>query len=386
MADGVDGGRAGRRAGRRPAPGRGRPRNGEVVPRSAWDDDRAGRRATRSRCWHRWREADRWTTTWSSPDEKFASRLLLGTGGVPSLEVLERAIVASGTELVTVALRRVEASTTGSAARRAGPVRGAAAAQHGRLLHRPGGGAHRAAGPGGVRHQLGQARGDRRRGHAAARPGRAARRGRARWWPTASPSCRTRTTTRSSPGAWPTSGCAAVMPLGSPIGSGLGIRNPHNIALIREAVDGAGGPGRRASAPRRTRRWRWSWAATRCCWPPAVTRARDPERMADGHAVRGRGRPAGQPGRADPAPLARRGVHPDARTARPVTLPRLLVLTDRTQCALAGSTAGRRDRGGGRDRARRAGGGAAGEGPAAGRAGRARRRAAGLARPGRRAA
>ena len=27
-------------------------------------------------------------------------------------------------------------------------------------------------------------------------------------------------------------GCAAVMPLGAPIGSGLGIRNPHNIAMI----------------------------------------------------------------------------------------------------------------------------------------------------------
>ena len=32
-------------------------------------------------------------------------------------------------------------------------------------------------------------------------------------------------------------GCVAVMPLGSPIGSGMGIRNPYNIALIREAVD-----------------------------------------------------------------------------------------------------------------------------------------------------
>jgi thiazole synthase len=31
-------------------------------------------------------------------------------------------------------------------------------------------------------------------------------------------------------------GCAAVMPLGSPIGSGLGIRNPHNIALMIESV------------------------------------------------------------------------------------------------------------------------------------------------------
>jgi thiazole synthase len=27
------------------------------------------------------------------------------------------------------------------------------------------------------------------------------------------------------------------MPLGSPIGSGLGLRNPHSIALLREAVD-----------------------------------------------------------------------------------------------------------------------------------------------------
>ena len=31
-------------------------------------------------------------------------------------------------------------------------------------------------------------------------------------------------------------GCAAVMPLGSPIGSGMGIRNPVNIALIVEAA------------------------------------------------------------------------------------------------------------------------------------------------------
>jgi thiazole synthase len=32
-------------------------------------------------------------------------------------------------------------------------------------------------------------------------------------------------------------GCAAVMPLGSPIGSGMGIRNQYNIALLREAVE-----------------------------------------------------------------------------------------------------------------------------------------------------
>src|SRR6185295_12287122 len=31
-------------------------------------------------------------------------------------------------------------------------------------------------------------------------------------------------------------GCAAVMPLAAPIGSGLGIRNPYNLVLIKEAV------------------------------------------------------------------------------------------------------------------------------------------------------
>ena len=32
-------------------------------------------------------------------------------------------------------------------------------------------------------------------------------------------------------------GAAAVMPLGAPIGSGLGIQNPHNISIIREFMD-----------------------------------------------------------------------------------------------------------------------------------------------------
>ncbi len=31
-------------------------------------------------------------------------------------------------------------------------------------------------------------------------------------------------------------GCAAVMPLAAPIGSGLGVRNPYNIQIIRESV------------------------------------------------------------------------------------------------------------------------------------------------------
>jgi thiazole synthase len=32
-------------------------------------------------------------------------------------------------------------------------------------------------------------------------------------------------------------GCAAVMPLGSPIGSGMGIVNPYNLRIIREMVE-----------------------------------------------------------------------------------------------------------------------------------------------------
>ncbi|HEY3019359.1 MAG TPA: thiazole synthase [Solirubrobacteraceae bacterium] len=42
------------------------------------------------------------------------SRLILGTGGFPSLELLREAIEASGTELVTVALRRIDPGMRGS--------------------------------------------------------------------------------------------------------------------------------------------------------------------------------------------------------------------------------------------------------------------------------
>ena len=42
---------------------------------------------------------------------KLASRLIMGTGGAANLEILERALVASGTVLTTVAMRRVDAAT-----------------------------------------------------------------------------------------------------------------------------------------------------------------------------------------------------------------------------------------------------------------------------------
>ncbi|MGV9413810.1 thiazole synthase [Nocardia sp. NPDC003693] len=41
---------------------------------------------------------------------EFGSRLIMGTGGAESLSVLEEALIASGTELTTVAMRRVDAA------------------------------------------------------------------------------------------------------------------------------------------------------------------------------------------------------------------------------------------------------------------------------------
>ena len=46
--------------------------------------------------------------------EEMSSRLIMGTGGARSLEALEQALVASGAELATVALRRVDPTAKGS--------------------------------------------------------------------------------------------------------------------------------------------------------------------------------------------------------------------------------------------------------------------------------
>src|SRR5258708_36160297 len=53
--------------------------------------------------------------------EAMGSRLIMGTGGAPSLDVLDRALAAAGTELTTVAMRR-------GATAAAGPLPGALAA------------------------------------------------------------------------------------------------------------------------------------------------------------------------------------------------------------------------------------------------------------------
>ena len=51
---------------------------------------------------------------WELGGRRWASRLLVGTGGFRSLEQMERALDASGTEIVTVALRRVDPLAQGS--------------------------------------------------------------------------------------------------------------------------------------------------------------------------------------------------------------------------------------------------------------------------------
>src|SRR4051794_3363999 len=52
--------------------------------------------------------------TFTIAGRTLTSRLLLGTGGFRSLKTMAAAIEASGTELVTVALRRIDPAARGS--------------------------------------------------------------------------------------------------------------------------------------------------------------------------------------------------------------------------------------------------------------------------------
>ena len=219
--------------------------------------------------------------------ETFTSRLLLGTGGVPSLEVLERAVVASGTQLVTVALRRMEAAA-------GGPLLEVLDRCGVRLLPNTAG---------------------CRTAREAVLTARLARDAFDTSWvklevigdeTTLLPDAvelldaaeqlvldgfTVLAYTNDDPilgRRLADAGCAAVMPLGSPIGSGLGIRNPHNIALIREQVQvpvvldaGIGTASDAALA--------MELGCDAVLLASAVTRARDPERMALAmrHAVEG---------------------------------------------------------------------------------------------------
>jgi thiazole synthase len=168
------------------------------------------------------------------------SRLLLGTGGFPSLELLAQAIAASGCELVTVALRRVG---VGGDLRRRGSLIDVLSDAGVRLLPNTAG-CHTA--------------------RDAVITARMAREAFATDWIKLEVIGDEDTLLPDAPELLSAAeelvdegfvvlpyttddpvlarrladlGCAAVMPLGSPIGSGMGIRNPYNIALIREAVE-----------------------------------------------------------------------------------------------------------------------------------------------------
>ncbi|HUF33217.1 MAG TPA: thiazole synthase [Acidimicrobiales bacterium] len=210
--------------------------------------------------------------------ERLSSRLITGTGGAPSLDVLERALRASGTELTTVAMRRVEASARGSVLdilerlhiRPLPNTAGCFTAQEAVLTARLG---REALGTDWVKVEV---IGDDR---------------------TLLPdtaellvACEQLVDdgfvvlpyTSDDPviaRRLEEIGCAAVMPLGSPIGSGAGIRNPYNIRIIRETVSvpvildaGIGTASDAALA--------MELGCDAVLLASAVTRARDPERMA----------------------------------------------------------------------------------------------------------
>jgi thiazole synthase len=217
--------------------------------------------------------------------ETFSSRLILGTGGAPNLEVLERAIRASGTELVTVALRRVDPSQQGSVLdviERTGVrvlpnTAGCATAREAVLTAQL---AREAFATDWIKLEV---IGDER----TLLPDPVELLDAAEQlvdegftvlpYTNDDPVTATRLAEL---------GCAAVMPLGAPIGSGMGIRNPYNLAIIREHVSvpvildaGIGTASDAALA--------MELGCDGVLLASAVTRARDPERMAAAmrHAV-----------------------------------------------------------------------------------------------------
>lgn len=165
---------------------------------------------------------------------KFDSRLIMGTGGATSLAVLEESIVASGTDLVTVALRRVDAAgpgllpmldrlgvrvlpntagcfTAGDAVKTARMARDAFETD---LVKLEVIGDERTLLPDGP--ELLRAAETLVADGFQVLP-----------YTTDDPILARRLADL---------GCVAVMPAGSPIGSGLGISNPHHIRLIRQMV------------------------------------------------------------------------------------------------------------------------------------------------------
>ncbi|MGK5532293.1 thiazole synthase [Streptomyces sp. URMC 129] len=164
---------------------------------------------------------------------RLASRLIMGTGGAPSLEVLRDALAASGTELTTVAMRRLDPRVRGSVLsvltelgirplpNTAGCYTAGEAVLTARL-------AREALGTDLVKLEV---IADER----TLLPDPVATLDAAETL--VDDGFTVLPYTNDDPvlaRRLEDAGCAAIMPLGSPIGSGLGIRNPHNFQLIVE--------------------------------------------------------------------------------------------------------------------------------------------------------
>jgi thiazole synthase len=166
----------------------------------------------------------------------WGSRLIVGTGGFRSHEDLERSLIASGTELVTVALRRVDPGSEGTlldVIDRLGlfVLPNTAGCYTARDAVRTAGLAREAFGTDWIKLEV---IGDDRT-----------------LLPDASELLDAAEQlvddgfvvlpyTSDDPvlaRRLEAIGCAAVMPLGAPIGSGAGIRNPYNIRIIVEAAE-----------------------------------------------------------------------------------------------------------------------------------------------------
>jgi thiazole synthase len=85
--------------------------DGEVIPRSEWDRTplSEGQKVEVLAAIQGGAE-----NGFEFGDRTWGSRLIVGTGGFRSLEQMEQALIASGTEIVTVALRRVDPEAQGS--------------------------------------------------------------------------------------------------------------------------------------------------------------------------------------------------------------------------------------------------------------------------------
>ncbi len=211
--------------------------DGEVVPRSEWAATPliAGGKVEVLAAIQGGQDVDlaAATQTWELAGREWRSRLIAGTGGFRSLEQMEAALQASGAEIVTVALRRIDPAAKGSVLDvldRLGMVAlpNTAGCYTARDAVRTAHLAREAFETDWIKLEV---IGDDRTLFPDAVELLDAAEALVGEGFTVLPY------TNDDPilaRRLEEAGCAAVMPLGSPIGSGAGIRNPYNVAIIAE--------------------------------------------------------------------------------------------------------------------------------------------------------